>query len=262
MDIATIVGIISAVAIVISAIIIGENPAIFVNLQGILIVLGGTFATTLVRFPLKQVLKTAEVVKNAFNHSLQTPYEVIDELVSLARKSRKEGLLSLEDYQTDDQFLARGLQLIVDGAESEAVETILMTEIRYVRQRHSQGQDILKSVGEAAPAFGMIGTLIGLVLMLANMQDVETLGPAMAVAILTTLYGSLIANVFALPLAKKLEIRSRQESLVRELMLVGLISISKGENPRMIETVLKAFLSENDLPTEPPPEKERELEAA
>ena len=116
-------------------------------------------------------------------------------------------------------------------------------------------------MGEAAPAFGMIGTLIGLVLMLSNMQDVTQLGPAMAVAILTTLYGSLIANLIALPLAKKLEIRSKEESLIREVMLVGLVNIAKGENPRMIETVLKAFLAEKNVPAEPE-QKPREVKAA
>jgi chemotaxis protein MotA len=261
MDKATIIGILSGAIIVLVVIFVGDNPLIFVNFQGILIVLGGTFATTLIRFPLERFLKTLEVVRNAFSHSLPDPFEVIQEMVVLARKSRKDGLLSLEDYQTEDPFLSRGLILVVDGAEAESVESVMTTEIRYLRQRHRHGQDILKSVGEAAPAFGMIGTLIGLVIMLSNMDDVSKLGPAMAVAILTTLYGSLIANLIALPLAKKLEVRSREESLVRELMLVGLVNIAKGENPRMIETVLKAFLAEKDIPAQPP-NRPREVKAA
>lgn len=262
MDLATVVGIIVGVIIICAAILTGgDNPFLFINVPSMLIVVGGTLATLLIRFPLDRVLNTFQVLKHAFSFKLPSPYEVIEEMVSLARKSRKDGLLSLEDYQTDDSFLNRGLILVVDGAEAEAVQSVLVTDIRYFRQRHRHGQDILKAVGESAPAFGMIGTLIGLVLMLSNMQDVTTLGPAMAVAILTTLYGSLIANLIALPLAKKLEVRSKEESLIREVMLVGLVNIAKGENPRMIETVLKAFLAENNIPAEPEA-KPREVRAA
>lgn len=252
MDLATIIGVIAGIVIVCATILKGgDDPLLFINVPSILVVFGGTAATLLIRFPLDRVLNTFQVVKHAFTFKLPNPHEVIEEMVSLARKSRKDGLLSLEDYKTEDSFLNRGLMLVVDGAEADAVESVLVTDIRYFRQRHKHGQDILKSMGEAAPAFGMIGTLIGLVLMLSNMQDVAQLGPAMAVAILTTLYGSLIANLIALPLAKKLEIRSKEESLIREVMLVGLVNIAKGENPRMIETVLKAFLAEKNVPTEP-----------
>lgn len=261
MDVATVIGIIAGAVIVLVTILGGEDARTFVNLESVLIVVGGTIATTLIRFPLSRVLRTFGVVRNAFTSRLDDPYQVLEELVRLARKSRKDGLLSLEDYQTEDEFLSRGLTLVVDGAEAEALESVLITDIRYLKQRHQQGQDILRSVGEAAPAFGMIGTLIGLVIMLSNMQDVEKLGPAMAVAILTTLYGSIIANLFALPLAKKLEIRSKEENLIRELMLVGLINIAKGENPRMIETVLKAFLSDKDIPDDRPAGP-REVKAA
>lgn len=243
MDLATIVGIVAGIFLVGSAILLGGQPLMFVDVKSILIVVGGTFATTLIRFPLSRFLGMFGVVKNAFTHRLPSPEDVIDELVQLARKARQEGLLSLEDYVTADPFLQQGIQLVVDGNEAEAVENVLMTDIRYLRQRHRDGQDILKAVGEAAPAFGMIGTLIGLVIMLTNLDDVKSLGPAMAVAILTTLYGALLANLVALPLAKKLEIRSKEESLNRELMLVGLLNILKGENPRMMETVLRAFLS-------------------
>lgn len=262
MDLATVIGIVVGVVIVCAAVLTGgNNPFLFLNVPSILIVVGGTFATLLIRFPMDRVFKTFQVIKHAFSFKLANPHEVIEEMVSLARKSRKDGLLSLEDYQTEDSFLNRGLMLVVDGAEAEAVESVLVTDIRYFRQRHKHGQDILKAMGESAPAFGMIGTLIGLVLMLSNMQDVSQLGPAMAVAILTTLYGSLIANLIALPLAKKLEIRSKEESLIREVMLVGLVNIAKGENPRMIETVLKAFLAENNIPSEPEA-KPREVRAA
>jgi len=260
MDLATIVGIVAGCFLVSLAIFLGGEPLIFLNVQGLLIVLGGTVATTLIRFPLARCLKVAGVVKKAFSSRLEAPQEIIDELIKLARQARQEGLLSLEDYQTDDPFLHQGIQLIVDGNEAEMVEEILSTDIRYLRQRHRDGQEILKAIGDAAPAFGMIGTLIGLVIMLTNMEDVKALGPAMAVAILTTLYGALIANLIAIPLAKKLEIRSKEESLNRELFMVGLLNILKGENPRMMETVLRAFLSAKNVA--PEPTKPKEVKAA
>ncbi len=261
MDLATVIGILAGLGIILFTVLTGEEPLVFIDIKSIVIVFGGTFATILIRFPMQRVMKTIDVVKHAFTFKLRRPYEVIDEMIDLARKSRKDGLLSLEDYQTDDTFLTRGLTLVVDGAEAESVQGVLSTEIRYFKQRHKDGQDILKAMGDAGPAFGMIGTLIGLVLMLSNMQDVSQLGPSMAVAILTTLYGAVIANLIALPLAKKLEIRSKEETLIKELMLVGLVNIARGENPRMIETVLKAFLSERDIPAEPEA-KPREVKAA
>ncbi|HRV09316.1 MAG TPA: MotA/TolQ/ExbB proton channel family protein [Acidobacteriota bacterium] len=261
MDLATVVGLIAGIIVISLAVLDGDNPLIFVNLPSVLIVFGGTTATVLIRFPLERVLRTMQVIKHAFTFRLPSPWETIEEIVNLSRKSRKDGLLSLEDYETEDPFLARGLILVVDGAEAESVENVLLTDIRYFRQRHKQGQDILLAVAESGPAFGMIGTLIGLVIMLNNMSDVAKLGPAMAIAILTTLYGSVLANLFAIPLAKKLEVRSKEESLIRELILVGLVNIARGENPRMIETVLKAFLSENDIPSEPPA-KPKEVKVA
>ena len=260
MDLATIIGIVLGVFLVMAAIFLGGSPWLFFNVQGILIVLGGTAATTLIRFPMQRVAKMMSVVKNAFSQRLPTPDGIIEELIQIARVARKEGVLTLETYQTDDEFLRDGIQLVVDGNDTESIQEILQTDIRYLQRRHRNGQDILKSIGEAAPAFGMVGTLIGLVIMLANMEDVKTLGPAMAVAILTTLYGALIANVLALPLAKKLEVRSKEESLNRELMMVGLMSIQKGDNPRIMETVMRAFLRKR--PVGKPAEKPQEVKAA
>ncbi len=256
MDLATIIGIVLGVFLVVAAILLGGNPGLFFNVQGILIVVGGTAATTLIRFPMQRVTKMMSVLKNAFSQRLATPDGIIEELIQIARVARKEGVLSLETYETDDEFLRDGIQLVVDGNDTESIQEILHTDIRYLQRRHRDGQDILKSIGDAAPAFGMVGTLIGLVIMLANMEDVKTLGPAMAVAILTTLYGALIANVLALPLAKKLEVRSKEESLNRELMMVGLLSIQKGDNPRIMETVMRAFLRKRPVgkPEEQPQE--------
>ena len=256
MDLSTIIGTVMGVVLITLAILMGGSPELFFEPSAILIVFGGTVASTLVRFPMPSVKGTLAVVKNAFSNRLPSPEQVIEELVELARRARKEGLLSLENYETEDQFLKLGIQMIVDGSDGEMVEEGLSTDIKYLQRRHRDGQDVLKGIGDAAPSFGMIGTLIGLVIMLANMDDVNSLGPAMAVAILTTLYGALIANVLALPIAKKLEIRSREETLNRELRLVGLINIQKGENPRMMETLLKTFLRNKEEGEERPGPRE------
>ena len=262
MDQATIIGIVAGCFLVTLAILLGGEPAIFINIQGILVVLGGTCSTTLIRFPMSQCFGMFQVVKQAFITRTKDAQLIIEEILQLARKSRQEGILSLESYESDNHFLLRGIQLLVDGNEPHEVEEILRTDIDYLRQRHENGQDILKAIGEAAPAFGMIGTLIGLVIMLSNMEDVKALGPAMAVAILTTLYGAVIANLIALPIAKKLDIRSREESLNRELLLVGLLGISEQKNPRIIETQLKAFLSSSNVTEGEEPVEDEEAQAA
>ncbi len=246
MDLGTLVGIISGVALIVISVVLGGSPALYWNAPAFLIVIGGTIATTFIRFPVNRVVKMLAVARNSFFHSVKDPDDLIEEMVEIAKKARKEGFLSLEDYPTEDAFLKQGLEILVDGFPPEDVQDILSTNIRYLQRRHKDGQDILKSIGEAAPAFGMIGTLIGLVAMLANMSDVKALGPAMAVAILTTLYGAILANVIALPIAKKLEVRSKQETMVMELVLVGLMSIQKGDNPRSMEMLVKSFLSKKE----------------
>ena len=219
--------------------------------------IGGTIATTFIRFPVDRVLKMLAVVRNSFFHRVKNPEDVIEEMVEIAKKARKEGFLSLDDYPTKEAFLKQGIQVVVDGFSLDEVQDILSTNTRYLQRRHKDGQDILKAIGEAAPAFGMIGTLIGLVAMLANMTDVAALGPAMAVAILTTLYGAIVANVVALPIAKKLEVRSKQETLVMELVLVGLMSIQKGDNPRSMEMLVRSFLAKKETsPASAPPKLE------
>ncbi len=243
MDIGTVIGIVAGAVLITMAIILGGSPGLFYDTQSLLVVVGGTIATTLIRFPIPWVINMIGVTKSAFFHRLPSTEEIITEMIEISRKARQEGVLSLENYQTEETFLTQGLQLIVDGNEADAVEEILGTDISNLQRRHKDGQDIFKSIADAAPAFGMIGTLIGLVTMLANMDDVKALGPAMAVAILTTLYGAILANVVASPLAKKLEIRSKEEALNRRLILVGLMSIVRGENPRIMETAMRAFFS-------------------
>jgi chemotaxis protein MotA len=241
-DLATIIGIILGTALVLTAIVTGQSPIIFLNVPSLLIVIGGTIGATLMRNPLATVLKTFGVVAKAFGTKLSSPTSLIEELVELARKARKDSLLSLEKVEIADSFLAKGIQLCVDGLEPAQLRKILETEIAFTAARHKRGQEILEGVGSAAPAFGMIGTLIGLVNMLTSLNDPKQIGPAMAVAILTTLYGAMIANMFALPLADKLKVRSKEEILNMSVCLEGVLGIVQGEHPASIDEKLKAFL--------------------
>jgi chemotaxis protein MotA len=244
MDLATVLGVVSSFGLVCFGILLGSPLTLFVNVPSILIVLGGTIGATLIAYPLGDVLGILGVVKNAFLVKLKRPNEVIVQLVEFASKARRDGILALEGpaNELSDAFLKRGLQLAVDGQEPDAIEGILQTEIDKVRSRHKKGADILSAMGIFAPALGMIGTLIGLVQMLQNMSDPNAIGPAMAVALITTFYGAILANLVFNPLAKKLGGRSEDEIEVKELMLQGILSIAQGDNPRVVEQRLHAFL--------------------
>ncbi len=242
MDIATIVGIILGVALVGSAIFTGPAPMAFINIPSVLIVGGGTLATTLIRSPLKVVLGTMNVVRNAFFDRVPPPTELIAKIVELAEKSRRESLLSLENVPIEDDFLKKGIQLCVDGTEPDVVKSILKAESDAIVERHSRGQDILKGMGSYAPAFGMIGTLIGLVNMLVKMDDPSAIGPQMAVALLTTLYGALIANLVALPIADKLSDRSAREILNKTIVIDGIMGILAANHPRVVEARLLSYI--------------------
>lgn len=242
MDIGTIIGIVLATLLVLVAIGTGESPLIFLNIPSALIVIGGTIGATLMRNPLAAVIGTFSVVTKAFTTKLPPPGPLIEEVVEMARKARKESLLALEKLNVEDPFLSKGVQLCVDGLEPAQLRNILETEIAFTAARHKRGQEILEGVGSAAPAFGMIGTLIGLVQMLTSLNDPKSIGPAMAVAILTTLYGAMIANIFALPLADKLKVRSKEEVLNMSVCLEGVIGIVQGEHPASIDEKLKAFI--------------------
>jgi chemotaxis protein MotA len=243
MDLATVIGLILGTVLVITAILTGNSPLIFLNLQGALIVLGGTLGATLIKNRFGDVFNTVKIVKRAFFQKLKPPRELIDQIVHLSRTARKESLLQLEKEEIDEPFLRQAVRMAVDGMETETIRTVLSTDISFLRLRHKQGQDILEGIGESAPAFGMIGTLIGLVQMLANMDDPKNIGPAMAVAILTTLYGALIANLVALPLASKLRNRSAEEALLCQVTMQGVLSIVEGDHPASVEQKLVAFVS-------------------
>jgi chemotaxis protein MotA len=244
MDVATLVGVITAFALVVSAIAMGGSMAIFVNIPSVLIVGGGTLGAAMINYPLPDILKVIKVVRNAFFHKRVTPGEIITNFVGLAGIARREGILALEANTNEmkDEFMKKGMMLSVDGLEPSAIKDILDTEIVAIQERHKLGAEIFTSLGTYAPALGMIGTLIGLVQMLRTMEDPSTIGPAMAVALLTTFYGAVAANILFLPIAGKLKNRSGEEVLVKELMTEGIISIAKGENPRVIEQKLNAYL--------------------
>lgn len=242
MDLATIVGMAAGAVLVLSAIFMGGSAIIFINVPSILIVIGGTVAVMLVRYPFPVFLSTARVTRNAFFDRLRSPSELIEEIVQLAEKSRRDSLLSLEGVEIKDPFLNKGIQLCIDGTEPELVRSTLSSELAATVERHQRGQSLLKTAAEAAPALGMIGTLIGLVQMLAGMDDPSAIGPSMAVAILTTLYGALIANMAALPLAGKLADRSAREAQNREIVIQGIMGILAANHPSIVRARLLSYI--------------------
>ncbi len=243
MDLATIVGIVLCILLICSSILLGGSPIIFVNLPSVLIVVGGTIGATLIRNPLGEVVGMVQVVAKAFTIKLTDPHELIVRIVEFSRKARKEGMLSLENVDCGYDYLQKGITLAVDGLEQQEIKAILTNDLQGMVNRHKRGKEILDGMGQAAPAFGMIGTLIGLVQMLSNMDDPSSIGPAMAVALLTTLYGALISNVVCIPLADKLKMRSREEVMAMSICFEGVVCLSQGDNPNAIDQKLKAFLS-------------------
>ena len=242
MDVATLIGLIGAFGIVLASIVLGGSAGTFVNIPALLVVLGGTFTVTMMKFSLGSFLKATSVALNAFIHKPLSAEELIENAVELAKTARQGGLLVLEDAEVPDEFMKNGLDMLVDGHPAEIVRSVLTKDLQLTLKRHSDGQDIFKAIGDVGPAMGMIGTLIGLVQMLANMDDPKQIGPAMAVALLTTLYGAILANMFALPIADKLSVRSGEEFNRKSLIIDALLGIQAGQNPRVIESMLASYL--------------------
>ena len=247
MDIATILGVISAFGLVCIAIFMGGGLQLFVNIPALMIVVGGTLGATMINYPLRDVFGVLKVVKKALFARNISVTELIKRFVVFAQKSRKEGILALENEikEVNDEFLKKGVQLAIDGLEPQEISDILETEVEFVRSRHQLGAEIFSTMGAYAPALGMIGTLIGLVQMLQTMDDPSKIGPAMAVALLTTFYGSIMANIICLPISGKLKTRSREEVLTKEMAIQGIVSLSNGDNPRILEQKLQAFIPPN-----------------
>jgi len=242
LDLATLIGLIGAFGIVLVAIMSGGSASTFVNIPSLAVVLGGTVMVTMMKFSLGKFLGAATIAVKAFLHKPMKPELLIEEAVDLAKTARQGGLLALEDKEISDDFMKTGLGLLIDGHQADSVRAMLQKDLVQTLKRHTDGQDIFKAIGEVGPAMGMIGTLIGLVQMLSNMDDPKQIGPAMAVALLTTLYGAILANMFALPIADKLGVRSREENNNKSLIIDALLSIQGGQNPRVIESMLEAYL--------------------
>ncbi|NLM47268.1 MAG: motility protein A [Epulopiscium sp.] len=245
MDISSILGLILGFVFMIISIQMNGRLGLFFDLPSIMITFGGTFASLLVSYPLNKFMNSLKTVRLIFKTQEFNTGNIIQNIIELANIARKEGLLALEEAAQDmeDKFLQKGVLLIVDGTDPELVRNILETELAFIEGRHKEVQDFWGNMASEGPAWGMIGTLIGLIAMLDQLNDPSTIGPSMAVALVTTFYGSVLANFFASPTANKLKVRSDEEILLKEVMIEGLLSIQAGENPRIIEEKLKAFLS-------------------
>lgn len=250
MDIATVVGLILGIGLILGAIVVGSPLIIFIDIPSVLIVGGGVFATLLIQFPLSCVMNMLAVLKNALFVKAISPLDTVSTLVSFAERARREGILALEGSmdEIEDEFIQSGLRLAVDGVEPELIKDILQTELAFIEDRHKLGSSMWGFIGASGPAMGMLGTLIGLVQMLQNLSDPSSIGPSMAVALLTTFYGALMANVIAIPIEGKLKIRSAEEILIKEVAIEGVMSIQSGDNPRILEQKLLAFLAPNIRP--------------
>jgi chemotaxis protein MotA len=245
MDLATIFGLVGGMALVGITIVLGGNVAIFINIPSMILVFGGTMAAILINYPLGDVLSVFNTAKNTFIHRLTPTESLVEKLVEFATIARREGILALESHAEDsgDDFLQKSIQLAIDGTPPELIKDVLTTEIAFMEDRHVMGQSIINNMAAFAPAFGMIGTLIGLVQMLATLDDPSKIGGGMAVALLTTLYGALLANLIFLPMVGKLKVRTSNELLQKEVVIEGILSIQSGDNPRVVEQKLKAFIS-------------------
>ncbi|MGI5970190.1 MAG: motility protein A [Oscillospiraceae bacterium] len=242
----TLVGILSGFAcVVISFYIGGGSVGLYLNLPSVFITLGGVICATLASFPLKRLKETARAVVRAFKKDKTSINDDVEMLIELANTARKEGILALEGAVGDiqDAYLKKGIMLIVDGSDPELIKGIMETELDFIKERHSENRTVLEAMAAYSPAFGLIGTLIGLINMLQSLSDVKMLGPQMAIALVTTFYGSMLANLVFTPLSKKLKAVGNQEYLRKEMILEGFLSIQDGENPRIIREKLNAFMS-------------------
>ena len=245
MDLATIVGMIGAIGFIVMAMVQGGDIGMFINVPSILIVFCGSLFVVLSQFSLGQFLGAGKIAAKAFMFKIEAPEALIHKVVEMADAARKGGFLALEEAQIDNPFMQKGVDMLVDGHDVEVVRETLSKDISMTTQRHEFGASIFKSLGDIAPAMGMIGTLIGLVAMLSNMDDPKSIGPAMAVALLTSLYGAFLANIICLPISAKLNVRSQEEKVNQSLVLDGILGIADGQNPRVIDGILKSYLAES-----------------
>lgn len=245
MDLATLVGILGAFGFVIMAMLMGGTIDMFIDVTSILIVFGGTAFVVMMKYNMGQFFGAIKIAMKAFMFKVDSAEALIIKTVEMADAARKGGFLALEEAEITNVFMQKGVDMLVDGHDADVVRETLEKDIRLTAERHQVGADIFKNFGDVAPAMGMIGTLVGLVAMLSNMDDPKSIGPAMAVALLTTLYGAVVANMVALPISDKLKLRAAEEKLNRSLILDGVLGIQDGQNPRVIEGVLRNYLPES-----------------
>lgn len=254
MDIGTIVGIvIGVVAITFGILVGGGSPASLIDIPSIALVFGGTTGAIIMSFPLPRVLKVHKVILQTVFTKSADPTQIIKDIVRYAEVARREGILALENHigEMSDEFIIRGVKMAVDGTDPELINQIMEIELEAVIDRHAQGKQILDTTGRYAPAFGMIGTLLGLIFMLSNMDDPSKIGPGMAVALITTLYGAMIANMVTGPIGDKLQARDAEEIMIKTIVIAGVMAIQSGDNPRVVENKLMTYL---------PPARRLELE--
>jgi chemotaxis protein MotA len=241
MDIATIIGLVGAFGIIYMA--ISANAAAFIDTASLLIVVAGSIAVVLARCTLGEFLGAIGVLGKAFSRKIENPFELINQLVELATIARKDGMIALEGQDIKNAYMAKAVAMLVDGTDPDIIKSSLERDTAMMKQRHGMGVGVFSAWGEIAPAMGMVGTLAGLVIMLGNMSDPKSIGPAMAIALLTTMYGAILANVICLPMAQKLANASALEAANNELILEGVLFMQSGGNPRVMGDMLASFVA-------------------
>ena len=244
-----VVGLVSGLLILIISIMTSGDLKSFMDVPSLAVTLGGSFAALIVSFPMKELLKVPKILKLLLKSGDEDRTGMITLFADMAKKARRDGLLALEDdiATMEDEFLMSGLQMVVDGVEPDVIREILTLKLETTERRHRMGQSIFTKWGELAPAFGMLGTLIGLIVMLANLQDAAAIGSGMAVALITTFYGALVANLIFIPIASNLAVQTDEEMISKEMMLDGILQIQAGTNPRILEEKLTTYLSPEEI---------------
>jgi chemotaxis protein MotA len=245
MDIATVLGVILGFVVIIGTILHEGNLKIFLNIPALAIVVGGMTCATMIHFSMRQFLGIFSVIKKTLLHIIIPPQELIQRMVNYSAINRRDGALALEQEigKIKDPFLSKGIQMLIDGEDEESIRELMELEIQYMEERHAMGKKILDFMGASCPSFAMVGTLIGLISMLSNMENPEQIGSGMAVALVCTFYGALLANLVFLPLGGKLGQHSKAEKLSMEMILEGICAITKGENPSAVREIMQVFIS-------------------
>jgi chemotaxis protein MotA len=243
MDRGTLIGFLLGLGLLVLVIALGPSPRVFLHPASLVVVFGGIMASTLIRFPLSHVRLALAVASRAFFTQPAEPHALVTQVVGLSQRSRREGILGLEKHLPDDSFMRQGVRMVVDGVDKEHINDVLTQEIYATQERHNTGQDIFRFIAISAPSFGMVGTLIGMVQLFVSIKDPAGIGQGMALSLLSTFYGAVVAYLFAIPISGKLEFRSREEIQNKRLILEGILGIAAEMNPGQLEEQLNASLA-------------------